>query len=155
MKRLVPITFISAMLAACSSIECPLNNVVEAVYTLQKSTGLPDTLYDTLTIFTRRSDGTDTILLNKAVQTTSFELPMSHTNETDELYFLIGSITDKVTVTKTNTPHFESVDCTPSYFHQITDVQWQGSLIDNIIIKNQEVSYDTTTNMYIVFKKSY
>jgi len=155
MRRLLPLFLLAVIVSACSSIECPINNVVEAVYTLRKATGEVDTLYDTLTITTQRSDGQDTVLLNKAVGITEILLPMSHTNDVDVLNFTIGGTTDVVKVSKTNIPHFESVDCTPSYFHEITGVEWTGTLIDDIVTKKTAVSYDTTTNFYIVFKKSY
>lgn len=155
MKKLVPILFFAMLLTACSSIECPLNNVVSTVFTLRKDSLRPDTLLDTLTVYTKRSDGTDTILVNKLIGVSEFDIPMGHTSEKDELYFVIGEFTDKVTITKTNQPHFESVDCTPSYFHTITDIQFDGSLIKNIIIKNAEVTYDSTTNCYLILKRPY
>lgn len=52
-------------LAACSSIDCPLNNVVYAKYKLK---GDVTKLEDYLTVTTKRADGNDTILLTSLIQ---------------------------------------------------------------------------------------
>ena len=44
-------------LAACSSIDCPLNSLVYTQYQLMNAAGRVDTLADTLTISTKRTDG--------------------------------------------------------------------------------------------------
>jgi len=160
MRKLIYSFVAIILLGACSSIECPLTNVVYSTYSLKKSIGDADTLLDTLTISTRQRDGKDTILLNKAVTTTTFDLPMSYTGDVDELYFTVGdtnnvSITDTVWVRKANIPHFESVDCTPSYFHEIQEVRHTGHRIESIEISDKDVTYDATTNFNIIFKKRY
>ena len=79
MRRLIPLLVLgSAVLAACSSIDCPYNNTVYSQYVLMKGGGLKaDTLTDTLTILTKTRDGQDTIIFNRGVKTTSYSLPMS------------------------------------------------------------------------------
>ena len=60
---------------------------------------------------------------------------------------------DTVTVTKENHPHFESVDCSPAYFHTITAVSTTHNAIDSVVIKNPDVNYDTSKkHFYIYFK---
>ena len=52
-------------LAACTSIDCPLDHLVMTKYALKQPGLTTDTLKDTLNITTRQMDGKDTLLLNK------------------------------------------------------------------------------------------
>ena len=161
MRRLIPLLVLgSAVLAACSSIDCPYNNTVYSQYVLMKGGGLkPDTLTDTLTILTTRRDGQDTIIYNKGVKTKSFSLPMSYTRDQDALFLqlkdTLGNVVhDTIKVNKTNTPHFESVDCPMSYFHTITAVSTSHHGIDSIILVNPNVTYDTSSPHFRIYFKS-
>ena len=155
MRQLTIIFLVALLLCACSSIDCPLNNVVLAKYVLK---GNVSTLEKTLTINLVRAGDRDSTWLNQIDHVTDFVLPMSYANETDVLVFLITdststTIVDIVRVTKTNEPHFESVDCAPNYFHTIKDVTWTQNAIDSIIIAKAKVNYDTTGgNLHIYFK---
>lgn len=139
-------------LSACSSVDCPLNNTVYANYKLM---GAVKTLPDTLTISTVRSDGSDSVLINQQVNTDSFLLPMSCGHDVDELHLRTNSLLDTVWVTKTNTPHFESVDCGVAYFHVITGVRYTRHAIDSIAINHKEVNYDATQQHFHIYFKEY
>lgn len=158
MRRIITLPVIMMLLVACSSIDCPLNNTVYCIYSLR---GDVETLTDTLTISTPRSLKEDTILINKQVNTKDLQIPMSYVQDADILYFTLTdtlSITrcDTVIITKTNEPHFESVDCSPSFFHTITDVRHTHNTIDSITISKSKVDYDTTVdNLFIYFKSDY
>lgn len=148
-------------LGACSSIDCPVQNVVATVWELRKSTGALDTLaYDTLTISSRRSNGSDTILLNQSTSTANFELPVSYTAPEDTLKFLLTNKQGEQKVSyvylkKENYPHFESVDCSAAFFHKLTAVSWTGDAIDSIGINKSYVDYDlSTSHLHIYFNKS-
>lgn len=121
----------------CSSIECPVQNTVACIYHLK------DTLKDTLTIKTVRQNGTDTILLNKAQKPVSFKLPVSYQRAADTLIFQTFrlAVVDTVWLSKTDFPHFESVDCGVSYFHQINDVRCTHNGIDSIKISKSFIDY--------------
>lgn len=108
---------VSLLVAACATIDCPMNNTVYSHYVLK---GDVDTLKDTLSIITLRPDSNDAVQLNRSVRTTSFSLPLSYCHESDELLFLYTDtlnqqLLDTVVVYKSNQPHLESVDCTPSF----------------------------------------
>ena len=146
-------------LGACSSIDCPVQNTVYTAYGLYKPGGERDTLRDTLTILTTRRDGTDSVLLNRSVNTTAFELPMSYTAPADTLLFTITdtlqrTLTDTVWIAKDNYPHFESVDCNISFFHFITSVRWTGNAIDSIAVNKQNVDYDASTEHFHLYLKA-
>lgn len=145
----------AVMTTACSSIECPLNNHVYYVLTLDG-----DTLTDTLTVSTTRRDGNDTVLVNRNINTTQLALPSSYAGETDDFLFdrvsADGKRTvDTVSITKDNKPHFESVDCSPAYFHTLREVRTTHHGIDSISIENENVTYDQShAHIKIHFKPS-
>jgi hypothetical protein len=158
MRKIIPALLIGLLASACSSIDCPVQNVVATVYGLYKSDGTADTLTDTLTILTRRSDGTDSILLNRSVGTKSFQLPVSYTRPEDTLLFVVKSAaatdSDYVYIKKESYPHFESVDCNIAFFHQITSVRLgSNNAIDSITINKAYIDYDLSTeHLHIYFK---
>lgn len=157
-KRLLPLSlFIFLLLTtACNSLNCPLNNRVYTTYSLAG-----DTLIDTLTISTPIPNGNDSVLINRNVNTTSFSLPISYQGPEDVFYLEIKdtlnvTTLDVITVKKEDTPHFEAVDCNPSFFHTITDVTYTTNGIDSIVINNPNVTYDQTKeHFHIYFKPRY
>lgn len=161
--RCLPIylfTVIAVSITACSSIDCPLNSLVYTQYQLRNAAGLVDTLYDTLTISTQRAiDGNDSVLVNRNVKTTEFSLPISYAHPQDVFFFeTIDTLTkattyDTVTVTKEDRPHFESVDCSPAYFHTITGVSCTNNAIDSIVINYPDVNYDTSRKHFNIYFK--
>ena len=155
MRKIIPLLVFLSLLGACSSIDCPLNNTVYAVYTLS---GEVQSLPDTLTISTKRHDGHDTILLNRVVNAKDFKLPMSYNGDQDMIILSMTDTlhvtrTDTITITKTNDPHFESVDCAPVFFHTLKGVNFTTHTISEVTISKPLVNYETTeTNLYIFFK---
>ena len=158
MRRTIVFLGILVFLSGCSSIDCPLNNVVYTRYELR---GDVTTLVDTLSVIALRDKGGDTLLLNREIQASAFEIPMSYTQPTDNIVISLkdsNSVVrnDTVSIDKTNVPHFESVECSPAYFHKITGVRWTRHTIDSISISKPNVNYDTKGgNLHIYFKSSY
>lgn len=159
--RLLPLLALlgAAVLAACSSIDCPMDNLVYTQYQLMRSDGTADTLSDTLTISTNRHDGSDSILINKQTDATTLDLPVSYVQTVDSLFFetkdtvLKQTCIDTVLVEKENKMHFESTDCGVSYFHRLTSVSSTNHRIDSIRIMNPDVNYDTSKkHIYIYFR---
>lgn len=140
------------VMAACTSVDCPLNNTVYANYKLM---GPVTTLPDTLTISTTRQNGSDSVLINLQVNTDSFTLPVSFGLDEDVLYFKTNQLRDTVWVKKTNQPHFESVDCGLNYFHTITGVRFTRNAIDSIVIHQKEVTYDASQKHFYIYFKEY
>lgn len=142
---LLPLPFHS-----CSSIECPVQNTVATVYELK------DTLKDTLTVWTKRKDGKDTVLLNMLINATQFQLPISQQHEVDTLIFNTRrlAVTDTVWVEKNDMPHFESVDCGTAYFHQLTSIRSTHLGIDTLVITKSFVDYDLSSTHILVYFKA-
>ena len=111
MRTIFFFTFL-LFLTACSSIDCPVQNLVETQYALMDAYDNPDILdTDTLNIWTRRVDGTDTLVLNSLCgEASTFSLPISYTQPEDVLCLLIRSSTgkrhyDTIRIKKENIPH--------------------------------------------------
>ena len=154
MRKIIPFILLALMvMAGCSTFDCPLNNTVYAKYKLQ---GNITKLTDTLTISTTKLEGTDNVLINKDVNVDSFILPMSYRQDKDIFYFSVTSpdkhvYLDTVTVSKENYSHFESIDCSPAFFHTITDVKTTHNIIDSIVINNKEVNYNASQAHFYIF----
>lgn len=158
MRKIIP--FIAAALlfiSACSSIDCPLNSLVYSSFALYDATGRADTLRDTLTISTNRTDGSDSVLINRDTRITAFTLPVSYSQPQDIFFLEIKGedmvAYDTLTVYKESRPHFESVDCGPSFFHTITAVGCTNNAVDSVVINNPDVSYDTSKNNFNIYFK--
>ena len=155
--RLLPAALIAAaVLFSCTTIDCPLNNLVHTKFVMM---GDVDTLKDTLNVIALRQDGTDTILYNLGVNTTSLSLPISYQQTEDQLVFLVTDTTTKVTtsdtlrITKLNSPHFESTECPPTFFHEITAVSTTHHQIDSVVINNPHVDNDNQKeHIYIYYR---
>ena len=123
------VAYLLALNTSCSTIECPVQNKVAlnfAVRTYDSSGAeVTDTLNDTLYVWSERKNGTDTLILNRAVGVTSFSLPLSYSHPEDVLVFATiaydGSdfTLDTVWIQKEDIPHFESVDCSAHFFHNL------------------------------------
>lgn len=145
------------MIIACSSIECSIEGRVMCHYAIQDKNGTSATLALPLSVsFVRLEAGTDTTYINQQANVSTFDLPMSHIQDTDEMIVSLAVtkteliddtletevteyLTDHVWITKTNTPLFESVDCAPRYNHTITSVRSTHNFIDTLIVNNETV----------------
>ncbi len=147
----VCIVFFSTIIFdSCSSIECPVQNTVATVY------ACGDTLKDTLTVKTVKKNGKDTILLNQKINATGFQLPVSYQHQVDTLLFTTQklAVTDTVWVEKSDMPHFESVDCGMSYFHELRSVRCTQHGIDSIVITKSFVDYDLSNAHFLIYFKN-
>lgn len=150
----VAATAIAALLGACSSIDCPLNSRV------MTTCKFGATFNDTLSVSVTKTDGNDSVLVNRLYDADSLAIPMSYNHDSDVLFFDFTDkdtklhVIDTVTVSKTNEPHFESVDCSPMVFHEITDVKHTSHKIESVKINNSYVTYDTQKAHLIISLKT-
>lgn len=168
-KNLIALAALSG-LASCASIDCPLDSVV--VWTLafyNSETEEPVKLPCLLTI---DAAGAGT-LYNRGTNVASMAMPMSHSAEADTLYLRWGvdltseedgttstyEVTDILTLTHDNYPHFEAIDCPAAVFHTITDAQLQTHtakefplLIDSVSITRSQVDYNDVENIRLYLR---
>lgn len=159
MRKLIFMIFASVVLmSACAGYDCTMNNMVYTMYKICDKSGAADTLRDTMSIWTDRNDGNDTVLINRMSGVTGFNLPISHAQPEDVFFIQWKGKTyvayDTIKVTKEATPHFESADCQPSFFHKITGVKSTDNIIDSIVINNPNVTYDKSKEHFRIYIKS-
>lgn len=147
-------------LTACSTIDCPVENTVSVQYEIRDKAGKELAITDSLSIISTRQDG-DYIILNRLSNKSSFSIPISYAYPEDVLYFCFKNldndsiVVDTVCIEKDDFPHFESVDCNASFFHEITDVHHTRHYIDSLVLLNKSVTYDqTTVHFRLVPKRS-
>lgn len=137
-------------LTACSTIDCPVENTVSVQYEIRDKAGKELAITDSLSIVSTRQDG-DYVVLNRLSDKSSFSIPISYAYPEDVLYFCFkildkdSIVVDTVCIEKDDFPHFESVDCNASFFHEITNVQYTRHYIDSLVLLNKSVTYDQTT----------
>lgn len=105
-------------------------------------------------------DGRDTVLINRDVDVKAFSLPISYAHPVDTFFFEMRDTAtnsvfiDTLTVSKDNKMHFESVDCSASYFHTLTAASCTKHRIDSVKIINSEVNYDTSRKHFYIYFRS-
>ena len=161
MRKIVGIlVLLTALMAGCTSIDCPLYHTADYHIEIIGSDMNPEGIgTDTLWVFTRRADGQDTLLQNALTGVGGFDLPASYM-QPEDTFHIIRTDTTKAHkglyfitsfyIKKDNYPHFESVDCQANFFHTITGVRYESTSIDSIVITNPSVTYDQSTeHLYI------
>ena len=155
-KGLLGLAVIGVLLS-CSTIDCPVNSLVETKYEFSSSTGETLTLLDTLTVVTARQDGIDTVF-NKGSNISSFSLPISYSHPEDVFVFRFKGdgwqTADTVWIKKEDYPHFESVDCNTLFYHDLTAVKCTHNLLDSIVIKNPSVTNDNQVVHLYIYPKT-
>lgn len=137
------------LLAACDSYDCTLYNYVGCYGTFYQN-GEVVSLQDTLTI---TSGKRGPVLLNKVVNKSKFDVPLSYWQEEDTLVLNIKGentlVQDTIWIKKSNQVHYESPDCPTTLFHTIQSVRSTNVFIKEINIIRSSVNYDQTDNLQI------
>ena len=157
-------------LASCSSVDCPIDNIVSVQYEVRDKAGNASPLTDTLSVASTRFDGEVFLLdittllngkyniLNKLTGESTFSLPISYSHPEDILFFCfkdsVKLVVDTVWIKKDDIPHFESVDCSASFFHELTDVRHTHNAIDSLVLVNTSVTYDDKTIHFYLYPKT-
>lgn len=156
-KMIIALLVVLTAAVGCTSIDCPVQNTVYTSYKLMRGEAV-DTLRDTMYVLTFRGDGSDTILFNAGIGLTAFTLPIGYSNPEDTLYFVMRNAgylaVDTVWIKKENIPHFESVDCSASFFHRLTALRSTHNAIDSLVINKSFVDYDASTEHIHLYLKA-
>ena len=80
---------------------------------------------------------------------------MSYFRDEDIFVMQTNTLFDTIVVQKTNTPHFESVDCGVNYFHTITGIRYTRHALDSVVIHNNSVNYDVSQKHFYIYFKEY
>ena len=154
MKHRLLVILLSILFVACESYDYTLNNYV-GMYGAFDREGVAVSIKDTLTITAGKAGP---VLLNRSVNTSKLNLPLSYWQDEDTLVFHIQGknqaneeylIRDTVWIKKSNQVHFESPDCPATLFHTIQDVRSTNEIIKSITVVRSSVNYELTTNLQI------
>lgn len=161
---------VAGLLVSCSSIDCPIDNIVSVQYEVRDKAGNALPLTDTLSVASTRLDGENILLdittllngkyniLNKLTGESAFSLPISQSHPEDILFFCfkdsVTLVVDTVWIKKEDIPHFESVDCSAAFFHELTDVRHTHNAIDSLVLVNTSVTYDDKTIHFYLYPKT-
>ena len=85
MRKLFGLFIGILLVGSCSSIDCPVENLVLAHYKFYDSFGDSLIIVDTLTVTTRRNDNSNDTLLYDMTEKSSFLVPMSYFHPEDIL----------------------------------------------------------------------
>ena len=162
------IQVLSLVVSSCSSIDCPVENIVSVQYEIRDKAGAALPLTDSLSIVTKRLDGqnvditallnSENVILNKLIGKSAFSLPISYSHPEDILLFCFTNsertLVDTVWIKKEDIPHFESVDCSAAFFHELTNVRHTNNAIDSLVLINTSVTYDVSTVHFYLYPKT-
>ena len=154
---------IPLFLTACTTVNCPLENKVLAVYKFYASARTSDGVFvpgqaveiaDTLNITVLP---TDTVIVNKLVNKGEAKLPVSLYGDVDTLQFTytdtLGAIAyDTLHVSKINHHHVDDPSCPINMFHTITGITHTRHVIDTVIINHADINYNGLENFQIYFR---
>ena len=145
------------VMSSCSSIDCPVQNVVSVQYEIRDKAGEALSITDSLSVISERKDG-QYVSLNRLIGKSAFSLPISYSHPEDVLFFCfkdsVKTLVDTVWIKKDDIPHFESVDCSAAFFHELTNVRHTHNAIDSLVIVNTSVNYDVNTVHFYLYPKT-
>ena len=145
------------VMSSCSSIDCPVQNVVSVQYEIRDKAGEALSITDSLSVISERKDG-HYVSLNRLIGKSAFSLPISYAHPEDVLFFCfkdsVKTLVDTVWIKKDDIPHFESVDCSAAFFHELTNVRHTHNAIDSLVIVNTSVTYDVNTVHFYLYPKT-
>ena len=145
------------VMSSCSSIDCPVQNVVSVQYEIRDKAGEALSITDSLSVISERKDG-QYVSLNRLIGKSAFSLPISYSHPEDVLFFCfkdsVKTLVDTVWIKKDDIPHFESVDCSAAFFHELTNVRHTHNAIDSLVLINPSVTYDVNTVHFYLYPKT-
>lgn len=153
-KILCILAVMAIFISSCDLLNCTPADVRCLQIELFDSEENPLTLPDTLTI---KACGTDSILLNRSLNTKEIFLPLSYHAPVDTFILLnYGkeySFKDTLFVAKTNDIYFESPDCPTVMMHTIKSVRCSNEYIDSVSLVNAKVNFTETTHIKLFIRE--
>lgn len=153
-KVLWLMAMMATLISSCDLLNCTQADVRCLQIALYDIDGNPMTLPDTLTV---KACGTDSILVNKSLETKEILLPLSYHAPVDTFILLnYGegySLKDTLFVAKTNDIYFESPDCPTVMMHTIKSVRCTNEYLDSVSLVNTKVNFVETTHIRLFVRE--
>lgn len=136
------------LMSACDLLNCTQADVSLLKIEMYDASGNKVMLPDTLTITTC---GTDSILVNRDLNTTEILLPLSYHAPADTFilryYGKYYSLQDTLFVEKTNDLYFESPDCPTVMMHTIQEAFCTDEFLSSVEVANKKVNFEEVTHL--------
>lgn len=147
-RLLLVFVILTTLASSCDLLNCTQADVRCLQIALYDSEENPIVLPDTLTV---KACGTDSILINKSIDTKEILLPLSYHAPIDTFILLnYGegySFKDTLFVAKSNDIYFESPDCPTVMMHTIKSVRCTNEYVDSVSIVDTKVNFTETTHI--------
>ena len=136
------------LMSACDLLNCTQADVSLLKIEMYDASGNKVMLPDTLTITTC---GTDSVLVNRDLNTTEILLPVSYHAPADTFilryYGKYYSLQDTLFVEKTNDLYFESPDCPTVMMHTIQGAFCTDEFLSSVEVANKKVNFEEVTHL--------
>ena len=136
------------LMSACDLLNCTQADVSLLKIEMYDASGNKVMLPDTLTITTC---GTDSVLVNRDLNTTEILLPLSYHAPADTFilryYGKYYSLQDTLFVEKTNDLYFESPDCPTVMMHTIQGAFCTDEFLSSVEVANKKVNFEEVTHL--------
>lgn len=136
------------LMSACDLLNCTQADVSLLKIEMYDASGNKVMLPDTLTITTC---GTDSVLVNRDLNTTEILLPLSYHAPADTFilryYGKYYSLQDTLFVEKTNDLYFESPDCPTVMMHTIQGAFCTDEFLSSVEVANKKVNFEKVTHL--------
>lgn len=136
------------LMSACDLLNCTQADVSLLKIEMYDASGNKVMLPDTLTITTC---GTDSLLVNRDLNTTEILLPLSYHAPADTFilryYGKYYSLQDTLFVEKTNDLYFESPDCPTVMMHTIQGAFCTDEFLSSVEVANKKVNFEEVTHL--------
>ena len=136
------------LMSACDLLNCTQADVSLLKIEMYDASGNKVMLPDTLTITTC---GTDSVLVNRDLNTTEILLPLSYRAPADTFilryYGKYYSLQDTLFVEKTNDLYFESPDCPTVMMHTIQRAFCTDEFLSSVEVANKKVNFEEVTHL--------
>ena len=141
-------TMVIVLMSACDLLNCTQADVSLLKIEMYDASGNKVMLPDTLTITTC---GTDSVLVNRDLNTTEILLPLSYHAPSDTFilryYGKYYSLQDTLFVEKTNDLYFESPDCPTVMMHTIQGAFCTDEFLSSVEVANKKVNFEEVTHL--------
>ena len=146
------LALLTLQFAACSEdADCSetARKMMYASFYKKSSTSVKDTI-DTLTV---TAFGTDSVLVNKDLKTSSEILPLNWTAESTVyvFHYISSNKYDTIRVLHTNVPTFVSMECGYSMVQTLNKVKYTKHVLDSIYIAYSLANSDAIQNIRIYY----
>lgn len=153
-RTLCVLATLAILVSSCDLLNCTPADVRCLQIEIFDSEGNPMALPDTLTV---KACGTDSILVNKSIDTEEILLPLSYHAPVDT--FILQnygdgySLKDTLFVAKSNDIYFESPDCPTVMMHTIKSIRCTNEYVDSVSLVDAKVNFTETTHIRLFVRE--